>query len=292
MIVGHPAGYPIAPGYEVLAHVRRGSELDCYEVWSSERYCRCFAKTPRPDRVGHPSTLRHLRREARLLVRLSHPHLVRGYELATPDGGPPVLVTENLTGATLSWLLDTHGRLGAADLAHLGLHLCSALRYLHGRGTLHLDVKPSNVVAAEGVAKLIDLSLARAPGRCAPGYGTIGYLSPEQVLGARVGPAADVWGLGVVLYEAATGVRVFEPRRGDPGFRASRGSRLSESSRQSARSALSRYEAVLMRPARRLRAHRRLPVEVAAVIDACLTLRPADRPTLADLADALERLTS
>lgn len=271
----HPAGHQLTAGYQVLEHVRRGSDLDCYEVWSSERYCRCFVKTPRPDRAAHASTLRHLRREARLLRTLSHPHLVRGYDWLEPPGEPPVLVTENLTGATLSWLLESHGRLDVGDLAQLGLHLCSALRYLHGQGVLHLDVKPSNIVAMNGSARLIDLSLARRPGRCTPGYGTVGYLSPEQLLGARVGPAADAWGLGLVLYEAATGIRTY---------------RLPAPAADSSLSSLSAYEAVLVRPVRRLRAHRRLPVRAASVIDACLSLQPADRPTLADLSAALETL--
>lgn len=270
-----PEGHEIAPGYRVIEHVRRGADLDCYEVWSTDRYCRCFAKTPRPDRAERESTLRHLRREARLLCRFSHPHLVRGYEWSVSGSGPPVLVTENLTGATLGFLLEEYGRLGVGDLAQLGLHLCSALRYLHGRGVLHLDVKPSNIVAVDGVARLIDLSLARRPGRCAPGYGTVGYLSPEQLVGARVTPAADVWGLGLVLYESATGVRTY-----DAVPAGSAGSV----------SALSAYEALLVRPVRRLRCHRRLPVRVAETIDACLSIQPADRPSLAELSDALDTL--
>jgi serine/threonine protein kinase len=273
-----PPGHELADGYEVLEHVRRGADLDCYEVWSAERFCRCFAKTPRPDRADHASTVRHLRREARLLRSLTHPHLVRGYDWLTPDGAPPVLVTENLTGATLSWLLHTHGRLPTGDLAQLGLHLCSALRYLHGRGVMHLDVKPSNIVAVDGVAKLIDLSLARRPGRCTPGYGTVGYLSPEQLVGARVTEAADVWGLGLVLYEAATGTRTYRiPSAGSHASMASY-------------STMGRYESVLVRPVRRIRALRRLPVPVADAIDGCLSLRPKERPTLAQLSDALETL--
>jgi serine/threonine protein kinase len=205
--------------------------------------------------------------------------LVRGYDWLTPDGAAPVLVTENLTGATLSWLLDTHGRLSAGDLAQLGLHLCSALRYLHGQGVLHLDVKPSNIVAVDGVARLIDLSLGRRPGRCPPGYGTVGYLSPEQLVGARVTEAADVWGLGLVLYESTTGVRTYRVPSAD-----------SHASLASC-STMGRYESVLVRPVRRLRASRRLPVPVADAIDGCLSLQPRDRPTLAELADALDTLT-
>jgi serine/threonine protein kinase len=263
-------GTEIAPGYRVIDHIRRGADLDCYEAWSTERYCRCVLKTPRPDRAEHPATLRHLSREARLLCRLSHPHLVRGYAWLRPQR---VLATENLPGATLGHLLGTHGRLGVPDLAQLGLHLCSALRYLHDRDVLHLDLKPGNVIASYGVTKLIDLSLARPPGRRGPGYGTIGYMAPEQVAGARLTPATDAWGVGMVLFEAATGQAPYRFEDRDDEL-----------------SSLSAYEAVLVRPRYRLRAHRRLPAAVASVIDGCLALQPRDRPAVADVAAALETL--
>ena len=277
----HPPGHQFAPGYEVIEHVRRGADLDCYEAWSIQRYCRCFIKTLRPDCASDRSAHRHLRREARLLLSLSHPHLVRGYEyLQSQVGQPPLLVLENLTGATLGYILDSGSqRLGAADLGHLGQHLCSALRYLHSRGYLHLDIKPSNIIANHGVARLIDLSLARPPGRCHGGIGTPGYMSPEQVTGGNLGPAVDVWGLGLVLYEAATGIQPFDiPHRS-----GSAGSHTST---------LSRCELRLARPAPKIRARRRLPADVAEVIDACLHRDPGQRPTLDRVAAALATLTA
>ena len=85
----------------------------------------------------------------------------------------------------------------------------SALQYLHGRGVLHLDVKPSNVIASAGRAVLIDLSLrGRRP--LPAGLGTWCYLAPEQARGDELTAAADVWGLGTVLFEAATGRPAFE----------------------------------------------------------------------------------
>lgn len=276
----HPPGHELAPGYVVVEHVRRGEDLDCYEAWSSQRYCRCFVKTLRPDAATDASARRYLKREARLLLSLSHPHLVRAYDYITPrNGQPPLLVLENLTGATLSYLLNglngSRRRLGAADLSHLGQQLCSALRYLHSRGYLHLDIKPSNIIANQGVARLIDLSLARAPGRCPAGTGTPGYLSPEQLAGGEVGLPADVWGVGLVLYEAATATQPFDV----PDLSLSTGSELSH------------CHARLARPTPKIRARRRLPVAVAGVIDACLHRDPARRPTLEQLSAALATLT-
>ena len=144
--------------------------------------------------------------EGERLIGLVHPHIVRGYELiAQPQ---TALIMETLDGETLAHLIDrTPGGLPAEDVAWLGLHLASALRYLHNRDLLHLDVKPANVVAEAGRAKLLDLSCARPPGRYEPGVGTWCYLAPEQEDGGELGPPADVWGLGMTLYEAATGRR-------------------------------------------------------------------------------------
>jgi serine/threonine protein kinase len=276
----HPPGHQLAPGYVVIEHVRRGEDLDCYEAWSGQRYCRCFIKTLRPDAAADVSARRHLAREARLLLSLTHPHLVRAYDYLSPaDGQPPLLILENLTGATLSYILDGgRERLSVSDLGHLGQHLCSALRYLHSRNHLHLDVKPSNIIASDGVARLIDLSLARRPGRCAAGVGTPGYMSPEQVCGGYLGPPVDVWGVGLVLYQAATGLQPFDLPDGS-------------ASSSSCTSTMARCRALLSRPAPKIRARRRLPTGVAEVIDACLHPEPAQRPTLERLDAALASLT-
>jgi ABC-type multidrug transport system ATPase subunit len=63
------------PGYEVIEHIRRGEDLDSYEAWSAQRHCRCFIKTLRPDCATDRCAHRHLLREARLLLSLTHPHL-------------------------------------------------------------------------------------------------------------------------------------------------------------------------------------------------------------------------
>jgi serine/threonine protein kinase len=276
----HQPGHQLAPGYMVIEHVRRGEDLDSYEAWSYQRYCRCFIKTLRPDVTTDASARRHLLREARLLLSLTHPHLVRAYEYVKPQPGqPPILVLENLTGATLSYLLDGgRHRLSTAELGHLGQHLCSALRYLHSRGYLHLDVKPSNIIASRGIACLLDLSLARPPGYCSAGTGTPGYMSPEQLSGGDLGPPTDVWGIGLVLYHAATGIQPFDI----PDY---------TTSASSVTSTMARCRTQLARPANKIRAHRRLPPAVAHTIDACLHPDPDQRPTLEYLHTVLTALT-
>jgi len=263
-------GSEVAPGYTVLEHLRRGEDFDAYEAWSSARYSRCFVKTPRPDRADRASVRRSLVREGRLLLAACHPHLVRAYALHAPRGAAPALVLEALPGPSLKDVLAEHGRLPVTTLGHLAVHLCSATRYLHDRGHLHLDIKPSNVVISGGVARLVDLGLSRSPGPCRAGVGTARSMAPEQARGELLGAATDVWGIGLVLYEAATGHRPFGD--GDDAWTCSCGDAECDWREP-------RYPQ-LERRAPRVRARRRLPVEAATVIDACLAPRPADRPSL------------
>ena len=202
-------GAEVVPGYTVTDHLRRGEDYDTYTAWSAARYSHCVVKTPRPDRARQAAVRRTLVREGRLLLAASHPHLVRAYELHAPRAGAPALVLEALGGPSLAHLLTEHARLPAPTLAYLGHHLCSAARYLHDRGHLHLDIKPSNIIVSGGAARLIDLGLSRPPGPCRAGVGTAPKMAPEQALGEPVSAATDTWGIGLVLYEAATGHRPF-----------------------------------------------------------------------------------
>src|SRR5436190_16663157 len=142
-------GARLARGYEVIALLRRGRDLDTYDVWSEERDCRCVAKVPRPDRRAHQPTRRRLRAEGRLLLSLAHPHIVRAYELIErPD---PVLILETIDGETVDHLVHRRRRrLPAIDIAYLGMHLCSAVQFLHRHRMVHLDLKPSNVISDLG----------------------------------------------------------------------------------------------------------------------------------------------
>src|SRR5205814_8419949 len=124
------AGVRLAQGYLVVEHLSRGHRLDVYDVWSEERGCRCVAKLLRPDCMDNDRARRRLEREGRLLKRLAHPHLVRAYE--TIAGSSPIVITEALTGATLSYLIHTRRRrLPAYNLTFLGIQLCSVIEYLH-----------------------------------------------------------------------------------------------------------------------------------------------------------------
>jgi serine/threonine protein kinase len=272
-------GVEIAPGYRLIEHLSRGRTLDVHDAWSEARGTRCIVKALRPDRDGDAAAARRLLAEGRLIRRLTHPHIVRGYETLTEPR--PLVVMETLTGQTLAHLIDeSPRRLPVAEIAHLGLHLGSAIRYLHGEGWLHLDLKPSNVIAEAGRAKLIDMSVARRPGRSAGGVGTWCYMAPEQITGGRLGPAADVWGLGTVLYEATTGRAAFDP----PGPHGSDGPDESGSWTGGP----DRRHLQLDGPPTPIRRLRRVPAALVELIDACLDPVAGRRPGIDAVLAALE----
>jgi eukaryotic-like serine/threonine-protein kinase len=262
-------------GYRAIELLSRGQEFETYDAWSRERFSRCVVKTVRADRQSAANRARLLR-EGRILTTSDHPHLVRGYHLVA--GPRPFVVMETLTGATLRHLIARRARpLGAGDVVMLGSQLVSALRFLHTRGHLHLDVKPENVVIDAGRVKLFDLSLAQRPGRIAARLGTPAYMSPEQVRGGRVGETADVWGLGVVLYEAATGVNPFRP---DPLGQAP-GTDTSAGWCRTCGVAADYRQLSYRAPS--VRTVRRLPRQLAQLIDSTLEPLPTDRPSAAEL---------
>ena len=302
-------GTELAPGYRVISHLNRGNRLDVYDAWSEERESRCVLKTLRPDRAADAAARRALTREGRLLLRFSHPHLVRAYELTRAiDDDRPVLVLETLGGETLSHLvhrLDQRGRrLPATEVAMLGLQLASVLGYLHRQGWLHLDLKPSNIVAEAGRARLIDLSIVRRPGRARAGAGTFEYLSPEQARGGLLTAAADVWGLGAVLYTALVG----EPPYGYPvdawtslDPELDEGSAEDDPEPSTSWSASGEASVVsptaahgraaypqLMNDPLSVRRRRRLPSVLGRLVDACLDREPAGRPGLTAISATLE----
>jgi serine/threonine protein kinase len=255
-------GTEIAPGYEVVEHLRRGDALDVYAVFGSERLCSCIAKVVRPDRTHLQRVRNRLALEGYLLQTLSHPLLLRG--LATFTHPDLVVIVETVPGPTLEDTIEERSRrLPAVDICHLGSQVAAATHYLHCSGYLHLDIRPSNIIGHGGIAKLIDLSLARPPGLVPRGLGSHLYMSPEQARGGHVTEAADSWGIGATLYEAAVGISPFD------AFDAHDAALLDKDAYLQ-----------LHRPAPPLaRYRRRLPPGLVALIEACLRQQPEARPS-------------
>jgi serine/threonine protein kinase len=148
-----------------------------------------------------------------VLSRLRHPGLV-GLRDSGTHRGDPFLVLDLVEGSDLASVL-RHGPLGADGTATLLLPVAEGLAHAHATGVVHRDVKPANIlVDQDGRGRLADFGIARLAGATrytATGrvIGTAVYLAPEQVRAEPVGPAADVYALGLVILECATGVRAF-----------------------------------------------------------------------------------
>jgi serine/threonine protein kinase len=282
-------GDVVAEGYVVVEHLSRGRVLDVYDSVSLERDARCIVKVLRGDRLDDTVAARRLVAEGRLMCRLTHPNIVRGYEVITDPrrAGTPTVVMEMLTGATLARVIDDAvPRLSVTEVAHLGMHLASALSYVHRRGWVHLDVKPSNVIASGGRAVLIDFSIARRPGRGSTGVGTWCYLSPEQARGGRIGPASDVWGLGAVLYEAVSGRCPFDDGSGHTAGSADATTSPTSRDENGRRT----HYPQLVGPPAPLVSLRRLDRDLADLVTRCLAPEPAERPTTGHVLEVLTGL--
>lgn len=160
--------------------------------------------------------------ETRILASLAHPHLLPVFDSGCGADGHRFIVMPLVRGTTLALEL-TRGPLAPREVKRIGEALAGALAYVHERGIVHRDVKPSNVLLAEdGTPYLADFGFAHAvdgPALTATDciVGTAGYLAPEQAEGLPVTPAVDVYALGLVLLEALTAEREY---RGTPLERA------------------------------------------------------------------------
>jgi serine/threonine-protein kinase len=150
-------------------------------------------------------------REARLAARLAHPNVVHIYDVGVDEDGRPFIAMEFVDGETLAELLVRRGPLPPEEVAALGVQACRALAAAHAAGLVHRDVKPQNLILRrDGVLKLGDFGVAfglEGTRLTIAGtvLGTAAYLAPEQARGEEVTAAADIYGLGAVLYELLTG---------------------------------------------------------------------------------------
>ncbi|MEM9293789.1 MAG: protein kinase [Acidobacteriota bacterium] len=175
-----------------------------------------------PERIESNTVFQRFLREVSLGTSVHHPAIVRTFEsgFEAPEGneeGYHYLVMELVQGKTLRQLMSDLGNFEVERVRTLALRIADGLDAIHSAGAAHRDLKPANVfVTTEDQIKLMDLGVAylmqESTRLTREGYfvGTLLYASPEQIHGQPVGPQADLYSLGVVLYEAATGVQPFE----------------------------------------------------------------------------------
>jgi len=206
--------------YRVLEEIGAGGMGVLYRA-HDERLDRDVAvKVLPPGTLTDETSRKRFRKEALLLSRLNHPNIETIHDFDTQDG-VDFLVMEYIPGVTLDEQL-AKGALSEKEIARLGIQLADGLSAAHEQGVLHRDLKPGNLrVTPDGRLKILDFGLAKLlhpPSETAAteslsetqaGAGTLPYMAPEQLLGEKVDARTDIYGLGAVLYEMATGRRPF-----------------------------------------------------------------------------------
>jgi tRNA A-37 threonylcarbamoyl transferase component Bud32 len=221
-------GTRIGGRYEVTRFIAAGGMGEVYEAIDRELGARIALKTMRPELATEARALDRFKREIHLARKVTHPNVCRIFDFgvhALDNGGRvPFLTMELLDGPTLAQHLHQVGRLSPTDATPLVDQLTAALEAAHQAGVVHRDFKPQNVVLLDtrsggwkavvtdfGVARACDGDDLGATHTGARGLvGSPAYMAPEQVEGRSAGPAADLYGLGIVLFEMVTGTLPFE----------------------------------------------------------------------------------
>ncbi len=217
--------------YEILSPLGAGGMGEVYRARDT-RLGRDVAIKVLPQHLSSNAEVRaRFEREAKTVSGLNHPHICTLFDVGR-EGDTDFLVMELIEGETLATRL-SRGALPTADVLRLGTEIADALDRAHRAGIVHRDLKPGNVMLTKSGAKLMDFGLARATGLASSSgsgaslltqsptvahpltaegtiVGTFQYMSPEQLEGKEADVRSDLWALGCVLYEMATGKRAFD----------------------------------------------------------------------------------
>ena len=198
--------------YQVISRIASGGMGEVFRARDSVLDRDVAVKVLHRNLAGDPGFIERFRREARAAALLSHPNIVGVHDWGSTPNGTYYMVMEFVRGHNLRDLLAARGKLEPQQAAEVLLQVLAALDHAHGKGIVHRDVKPENVlVTPEGQVKVADFGLARAYAEArvtqAPGTvtGTVQYLAPEQIQGEPADPRTDLYSLGVVAYELLTG---------------------------------------------------------------------------------------
>jgi len=222
-------------GFEVLKKLVDGCAAEAFLARRQDGSQRVVLEILRPDLPAELA--KHFVQEAKALLSLAHPCLVRRVHIGETPDRRPFAVSEPLEGETLTATLASHGSLEPQDVVRLAIPLCESLEYLHRAGIVHGSLNANNVYLPGGLAacrpKLVDLRLSLLWGADPLDGATnkLEYLSPESLAGHPVDARADIYAMGILLYEALTGFPPFagataqevlgKQRRGVPALPAS-----------------------------------------------------------------------
>jgi serine/threonine protein kinase len=205
-------GEPITPGNLAWEPLGVGQRCETWLAWSTQLWVPVVVKLARPHQAEHPRARVAVTRECDALIRCPHPALPRLLADGRADT-PPYLVQEYLDGPTLDSAIED-APLAADETVAVAAQLTAVIRTLHLGGLAHVDLKPDNVILRDGRPCLLDLGSARELGRTQPAgrpIGSPGYAAPELEAGDPISAAMDLYGIGMIMYEALSGEPAFDP---------------------------------------------------------------------------------
>ncbi len=202
--------------YEVLAELGHGAMGTVYKARDPVLGRLVALKTMSEALLVEEEMKERFLREARSAAQLQHPNIVTIYDFDPDAEGGPFIAMELLDGHSLSQLMDDESPMLLEDKIHLVVQVCRGLDFAHKRGVIHRDIKPGNIqVLPDGTAKILDFGIARREDttlktKTGLVMGTPNYMAPEQIIGSPVDHRADMWALGIILYEVLNGRRPFD----------------------------------------------------------------------------------
>jgi serine/threonine-protein kinase len=201
--------------YEIVSHIGEGGMADVYMATDVLDHKKVAVKILKKEFSENEEFLRRFRNESKAIAVLSHPNIVKVYDVGFTDK-IQFIVMEYIDGITLREYIDSQEVLTWKDSVHFIIQILRALQHAHNRGIVHRDIKPQNIMLfTDGTIKVMDFGIAkfaRDQSRTATdqAIGTVHYISPEQARGDVTDEKSDIYSVGVMLYEMLTGVKPFD----------------------------------------------------------------------------------
>jgi len=260
--------------YRIIEKIGEGAMGQVYLAEDTKLKRRVALKFLPYDLTRDEKAKKRFLQEAQVASSLDHPHICNIHEIEETPDGQTFICMSYYEGDTLKSRIES-GSLDLETVLKIAIEVCDGLARAHEAGIVHRDIKPGNIMVTDrGSAKVLDFGLAKLAGetqltKTGITVGTALYMSPEQARGETVDQRSDIWSLGVVLFEALTGGRPF----------------------RGANSSAVIYSILHEAPRRIDEINRRLPRELAHIVQRCLEKDPACRyQTAEELGEALQRL--
>jgi len=207
--------------YHILSQLGQGGMATVYKAFDTRLECEVALKEIRIEQLAPAvleRALKRFEREAKAVARLNHPNIVKVFDYGEINGSP-FMVMPLINGGTLKSFLKQNGMIPWKQAIEIIVPIAEALEYSHSMGIIHRDVKPSNILLTDkyqpmladfGVAKVMDEEVTQDLTGTSASVGTPEYMAPEQITSKSIDKRADIYSLGITLYQMVTGHRPFE----------------------------------------------------------------------------------